>query len=78
MAPWMAPWRPRFQFLSSPSSFWLARYQPLLVGAIVLQHVSQVIHVEIDVGAEAMHGLDVDVTPEIPNHFQVRFSLKIS
>ena len=34
--------------------------------AIVFKHISQVVHIPIDIGAKAMYGLHVNITTKVP------------
>ena len=39
--------------------------------AIVFKHISQVVHIQIDIGAKAMHGLHMNITTKVPAVFFV-------
>ena len=42
--------------------------------AIVFKHISQVVHIQIDIGAKAMHGLHMNITTKVPAVFLLQES----
>lgn len=42
--------------------------------AIVFKHISQVVHIQIDIGAKAMHGLHMNITTKVPAAFLLQES----
>ncbi len=37
--------------------------------AIVFKHIPQVVYIQIDIGAKAMHGLHMNITTKVPAVF---------